>query len=393
MINTALNAAAPNHPNNGHACDVAIIGGGLVGRLLAWQLAQANLTLHLYEAGSPTGEGAAAYVAAAMLTPLAEATAAEPQIIEMGLASVECWQHIIQQLTQPVFFQQAGSLLVWHPQDGAEASLFYRRLQRYLSPEALAAQVVGQSEAQLAALEPALATRFKEALLLKGEGQLDNRQVLSALLADLAQRPNVQLSWHTSVTPDALPQPATLIVDCRGFGAKKRWNTVQSPTKSSTLRGIRGEVVRVSAPEVSLNRPVRLLHPRYPIYCAPKQNGLFVIGATELESEDRSNVSVRSALELLSALHTLHPAFAEARILDMSSHCRPTLSHHLPEIRHHADSPIIDVNGLYRHGFLIAPVVVDAAAQLILARLHQRITPDWAHSQPRPDLFTWMKQP
>ncbi|MBP6345965.1 MAG: NAD(P)-binding protein, partial [Neisseriaceae bacterium] len=65
MINTALNAAAPNHPNNGHACDVAIIGGGLVGRLLAWQLAQANLTLHLYEAGSPTGEGAAAYVAAA----------------------------------------------------------------------------------------------------------------------------------------------------------------------------------------------------------------------------------------------------------------------------------------------------------------------------------------
>ncbi|MBP6862595.1 MAG: FAD-dependent oxidoreductase [Neisseriaceae bacterium] len=382
---SALNAAAPHHT------DVAIIGGGLVGRLLAWRLAQTQLSVSLYEAGTAVGEGAAAYVAAAMLTPLAEATAAEPQVIDMGLASLPLWQHIIQQLAQPVFMQQAGSLLVWHPQDTAEASLFYRRLQRYLSPEALTSQVIGQDHAQLAALEPALAPRFKEALFLKGEGQLDNRQVLSALLADLQQRGNVRLHWSCPITPEALQGHARLIIDCRGFGAKKRWNTAHAhQAQASTLRGIRGEVIRVSAPEVTLNRPVRLLHPRYPIYCAPKQNGLFVIGATELESEDLSNVSVRSALELLSAVHTLHPAFAEARILEMRSHCRPTLSHNLPEIRHHADSNIIDVNGLYRHGFLIAPVVVDAAADLILARLHQRLTPDWAATQPRPHLFTWM---
>lgn len=387
-MNTAIETAAPHHTD-----DVAIIGGGLVGRLLAWQLAQANLNISLYEAGTETGEGAAAYIAAAMLTPLAEATAAEPQIIEMGQASMSRWQHIIQQLAQPVFFQQAGSLLVWHPQDNAEASLFYQRLQRYLSPEALKNQVFGQNQAQLTELEPALTPRFKAALYLSGEGQLDNRQVLDALLYDLKQCPNVRLFWQCPCEPESLPERAKLILDCRGFGAKKRWNQDSNPslpTARSSLRGIRGEVLRVYAPEVSFNRPIRLLHPRYPIYCAPKQNGLFVVGATEIESEDLSEVSVRSALELLSAVHTLHPAFAEARILEMRSHCRPTLSHHLPEIRHHSDSNIIDVNGLYRHGFLIAPIVVDAAVQLVLARLQHPLTSDWPLTQPRPYLFTWM---
>ncbi len=386
MMKTALNAAA-HYPTD----EIAIVGGGLVGRLLAWQLAQANHNVSLYEAGSKAGEGAAAYAAAAMLTPLAEATAAEPQVIDMGQASLPMWQHIISQLAQPVFYQQAGSLLVWHPQDGAEASLFYRRLQRCLSPEALATQVLSQNHAQITALEPALAPRFKEGLYLSGEGQLDNRQVLDALLDDLHQRPNVRLFWQHACEPEALSAQAQWVIDCRGFGAKKRWNRpVPTAAQGSTLRGIRGEVVRLFAPEVSLNRPVRLLHPRYPIYCAPKQNGLFVVGATEIESEDLSPVSVRSALELLSAVHTLHPAFAEARVLEMRSHCRPTLSHHLPEIRHGRGN-IIDVNGLYRHGFLIAPVVVAAATELIQTRLTQGLTPDWAQSQPRPYLFTWME--
>ncbi|MBP6563279.1 MAG: FAD-dependent oxidoreductase [Neisseriaceae bacterium] len=385
MTTASPSAAHPPKP------DFIIVGGGLVSRLLAWQLAQANLNLCLYDAGAEDGSGAAAYVAAAMLTPLAEATAAEPDIMAMGQASLPMWQDIIQRLAQPVFFQQAGSLLVWHPQDAAEASLYGRRLQRYLTPEAMAALVIPQDQAQLSALEPALAPRFQEGLYLRGEGQLDNRQLLTALQEDLAQRPNVRLFWHHACAPEALQNQARLVIDCRGFGAQKRWNQPQPLARASSLRGIRGEVIRLYAPEVHLQRPVRLLHPRYPIYCAPKQNGLFVVGATEIESEDLSPVSVRSALELLSAVHTLHPAFAEARILSMHSHCRPTLSHHLPEIRHAHDSNIIDVNGLYRHGFLIAPVVVDAAAQLILARLHQRLSPDWADTQPRPHLFTWME--
>ena len=50
------------------------------------------------------------------------------------------------------------------------------------------------------------------------------------------------------------------------------------------LRPVRGEVIRVYAPEVEFSLPVRLMHPRYKLYIAPKINHEYVIGATEIES-------------------------------------------------------------------------------------------------------------
>ena len=64
------------------------------------------------------------------------------------------------------------------------------------------------------------------------------------------------------------------------------------------------------------------MHPRYKLYIVPKPHGRFIIGATELESEDRSPMSLQSLLELGSALYTLNPAFAEARILELDANLR-----------------------------------------------------------------------
>ena len=113
-----------------------------------------------------------------------------------------------------------------------------------------------------------------------------------------------------------------------------------------------------------LTRPVRLLHPRYQLYIVPKPNHEFVVGATQIESEDSSPVSVQSALELNSALYTLNPAFAEARIIEMQSNLRPALNDNRPQIQHEAG--LIKVNGLYRHGYLLAPVVVQYTLALLL---------------------------
>ncbi len=126
------------------------------------------------------------------------------------------------------------------------------------------------------------------------------------------------------------------------------------------------------APGIGLARPVRLLHPRYPLYIAPKQNGLYVIGATEVEGEDMSPVSVRSALELLSAAFSVHPGFGEARILELNSQCRPTLPDHRPALIWNG-ARTLRVNGLYRHGYLIAPEVADEAVRFARALLDGRI--------------------
>ena len=118
------------------------------------------------------------------------------------------------------------------------------------------------------------------------------------------------------------------------------------------------------APEVTLRRPTRLVHPRYPLYIAPKPDKLFVIGATEIESEDMSPASVRSTLELLSAAYAVHTGFAEARIVEIATQCRPTLPDNLPAIRQPRPG-VMQINGLYRHGFMIAPAVLDVALELL----------------------------
>ncbi|GAB7535662.1 FAD-dependent oxidoreductase [Burkholderia sp. 3C] len=336
--------------------DVAVLGGGLVGRLIAWRLAGTGLRVSLYERGDAAGSGAAAWVAAAMLAPLAEAASAELLITELGAASLERWPGWLAELPEPVFFQRNGTLVVWHQADRAEAPLFERRVRANAPAALVEGGFVALAGAQVDAAEPALAGRFGRGWLLPREGQLDNRQTLAALAAGLAER-GVDTHWHTAV--DVAPEPrAHLTIDCRGLGAK--------PVLPA-LRGIRGEVARVHAPGIGLTRPVRLLHPRYPLYIAPKQNDLYVIGATEVEGEDMSPVSVRSALELLSAAFSVHPAFGEARILELGSQCRPTLPDHRPAIVRCGEATLA-VNGLYRHGFMIAPEVAQAAVEWVQAR-------------------------
>jgi glycine oxidase len=131
------------------------------------------------------------------------------------------------------------------------------------------------------------------------------------------------------------------------------------------LRGVRGEVAWLHAPGVALARPLRLLHPRHRVYLVPRPGERIVVGASEVESEDRSPPSLRSVLELLSAAHSVLPELAEARIEHLESNLRPARADNAPFIEH--ASGLLRINGLFRHGWLIAPALVDdalAAAQI-----------------------------
>ncbi|WP_026035906.1 FAD-dependent oxidoreductase [Cupriavidus sp. BIS7] len=354
--------------------DVAILGAGLAGRLSAWQLVRAGARVALIERGGPDGSGSAAHVAAAMLAPLAESAIAERRIVDLGMASVDLWRTWISELPEPVFFQEDGTLVVWHARDRSEVSLFTGRMRAVAPPELVQQRLRALDGNGVAQVEPALAGRFPQGLLLQGEGQLDNRGALRALLS-CAVAEGLHCVWEAGdIDADALPAlgiRAGVVLDCRGLGARAAWPQLAGDHGVALpgLRGLRGEVVRVHAPDVKLHRPVRLLHPRYPIYIAPKPNDLYVIGATELESEDESPMSVRSALELLSAAHSLHPAFGEARVLELNVQRRPTRPDHLPAIRVDQQARVVRVNGLYRHGWLIAPAVTEAACAVVRAML------------------------
>jgi glycine oxidase len=335
-----------------------VLGAGLMGRLLAWQLARAGHRVSVHEAQGTDAQGSPARIAAAMLAPLAESAITEPGVVEMGRYALKRWPELLAQLSQPVFFQQQGTLILWHRQDAAEADRFTRQMRSTGEKIPALSQLQMLDAAGITQLEPALGTRFAQGLYLPGEGQLDNRELLAALLFEL-QALKVDLHWNDPREPQEFSQGVgknyDWVFDCRGLGATRDWKE---------LRGVRGEVARVYAPEVHLSRPTRLIHPRYPIYIAPKPEHVFVIGATEIESDDLSPPSVRSTLELLSAAYSVHSGFAEARILEVASQCRPTLPDNLPAIRQ-LEERVIQINGLYRHGFMISPALLDVVLSMI----------------------------
>ncbi len=150
--------------------DYAVLGAGLMGRLLALSLARVGHGVALYERGGPDAASSAAHVAAAMLAPLAEAVDAEPLIVDLGRDSLTRWPGLLAGLPRPVFFQQNGTVIVWHSQDRDQAAQFSRRLHRLdesLPPEQQARALDG---AELAELEPGLSQRFPRGLYLPGEG-------------------------------------------------------------------------------------------------------------------------------------------------------------------------------------------------------------------------------
>ena len=333
---------------------VGIAGAGLAGRLLAWRLARAGCKVSLFDAQRRDDTTSASQTAAAMLSPLAELAVSDDAVFELGQRSLTLWPQWLAQLASPVYFRLDGTVVVAHTQDGASLEHFSRLLHHKL-PAACQAQVQALDAAALALVEPTLAGRFGAGLFLAGEGQLANDQLMAALAIEL-DRLGVQ--WHEGQAVERLEAQSVvcenqthsfdITVDARGTGSK-----AQLPH----LRGVRGEVLRVQCKGMTLRRPVRLMHPRYQLYVAPRPNNEFVVGATELESEDPGPVTVRSVLELASALHSLHPAFGEARVLRMSAALRPALDDHRPCLEQRAG--VWHLNGLYRHGYLCSPALVD----------------------------------
>jgi glycine oxidase len=93
-----------------------------------------------------------------------------------------------------------------------------------------------------------------------------------------------------------------------------------------------------------------------------------MVGATSVESDDAGEVTARSALELLSAAYALHPAFGEARIVELAVGIRPAFEDNLPRIVQRGRT--LYINGLYRHGFLLAPALAARVAGILLEGRH-----------------------
>lgn len=372
---------------------IAIAGAGVLGRLLAWRLARAGHAVTVFDPASgpappvpgslalPSVPHAAAFTAAGMLSPLAELENAGPEIATLGWRSLDLWKQWCDELVtggaQAPLFARHGSLMVAHGSDlGAARRVLARLDQPQLMGEMTRAQAL--SREQLAELEPALTPQL-HAWLLPGEGQVQPREVMAALCEAAAE---VDWRWNCRaervepgriVLGDGTQIECELAIDTRGVGAKASGSSgTPGDDVRLQVRGVRGEVLWLHAPGVSLQRPVRLLHPRHRVYMVPRPGELIVVGASEIESEDRSPVSLRSAVELMAAAHSVIPELAEARIVHMESNLRPATPDNNPFVR--KVPGLLQINGLFRHGWLLAPaLVVEALKSLELEHLAEEV--------------------
>jgi len=314
---------------------ISVIGAGVAGLACAVELSTRGLAVEVLERAAALGEGACSWKAGGMLAPWCERATTDEAVARLGAPSIDWW------LRHFPGTARNGSLVVAPPRDAADLARFAERTDRF-------EWVDGE---RLSALEPDLAGRFRRALFFPDEAHLDPRQALAALAAALAAR---GVSIRFGVEVDVVRVAGDLVVDCRGFAARDAL---------PDLRGVRGEMIVVRTADVSLSRPVRLLHPRIPLYIVPRGDGLFMVGATMIESEERRAVSVRSAVELLNAAYTLHPAFGEAEIVELGADLRPAFPDNLPQVRR--EGRVLRANGLFRHGFLLAPELARQVADAI----------------------------
>jgi glycine oxidase len=313
---------------------VSIIGAGVAGAWHALLFAQAGHAVTLHERSDSALMLSTSHWAGGMLAPYCESEVSEPLISRLGLNSLELWRR---ELPDTPF---NGSLVVAHARDRADYERFARRTSDYRRLDA----------AGLAELEPSLEGRFREGLFYPTEGHVEPRRVLPKLHQRIIEAGG-KILFNSEVTSDELEG---IVIDCRGIAARD---------DEPELRAVKGEMILIETDEVSLARPVRLMHPRWPLYVIPREDNLFMLGATSIETENWG-VSVRSALELLGAAYTVHPAFAEARIVEFGSGERPAYPDNQPRITITRNDKI-RVNGLYRHGFLIAPGLAQATLNYV----------------------------
>jgi glycine oxidase len=306
---------------------ILVVGAGIFGLWQAYTLARAGHRVRLIDESSEPFTRASSRWAAAMIAPECEAEGAPAIVRDLGREGLRIWREVYPDTINN------GTLVIAHAREAGDLARFANMTEGHA---AIGAVRIGE-------LEPGLAGRFERGLYFQGEAHVDARKALAWLLDEIRAL-GVNIVFNRGWGEGS----ADVTIDCRGFGARD---------DLSALRGVRGERVLIQTQDVTLSRPVRLLHPRQPIYIVPQGDGRFVIGASVIEREDDGPMTLKSALDLLGSAYALHPSFGEASVLEMGAGVRPAFPDNVPRILVEDGGRVIRVNGAYRHGFLLAPVL------------------------------------
>jgi glycine oxidase len=311
---------------------IDVLGAGIVGLWQAFMLRRQGHDVTLWDRAGIPGGVRASQLAGAMLAPYCEGEPGHELALKLGLEALPLWREHYPETAA------RGTLVVAAARDRADLERFASLTQGHRRLTA----------AQLSELEPALQGRFGDGLFFPDEAHVEPGAAMAYLAREIRR-------MGVTCEPRACnKEGGGIVIDCRGLAARD---------ELKTLRGVRGERILIEAKDVRLKRPIRLLHPRVPFYIVPWSSNQFMIGATLIESADGGPATLRSAMELLSCAYALLPELGEARIVDIDAGVRPSFPDNAPKVIVR-DRRIL-VNGLYRHGFLVSPILAQIVADYI----------------------------
>ncbi|MFD4909384.1 glycine oxidase ThiO [Kitasatospora purpeofusca] len=360
---------------SGDRAEVLVVGGGIIGLVVAWQAARRGLGVTVLD---PAPGGGAAQVAAGMLAPVTELQYGEEPLLRLGMASNERWAAFAAELTEAsggldTGYRQCGTLAVALDSDDREElrelHAFHRRL-------GLDSQWLTGREARR--LEPMLAPGVRGGLHVTGDHQVDGRR-LAAALVRACERAGVVLRRTEAA--------GLLVEDDRATGVRLADGTALTagrvvlaagsrshllaglpPGVLPAIRPVKGQVLRLRVPAAYrpfLSRNVRAVVRGAHIYLVPRADGELVIGATTEEQGHDTTVTAGGVYELLRDAHELVPGLTELPLVETGAGLRPGSPDNAPLLGPTDLPGLVAATGHYRNGVLLTPVTGDLLAEYL----------------------------
>jgi glycine oxidase len=349
--------------------DVVIVGGGIIGGSIAFELARRNLRVIVLDRQELMHE--ASWAAAGMLSPAPDCPAAIP-LVPLARASLGLYPGFIDAV------EDSSEIIPGYQTGGALEVLYHGDAERELSTLValhhglgLACEPLRLEEAQ--EMEPALGREARAAAFLPDEASVNPRSLNAALLeasstagAELRPGANV-VSLMKDKKRCAGVKTATGETFSAGHVvvAAGCWTSQLSEVAPyAPTRPVRGQVVALRHAGIPLRHVVRSERG----YIVPRDHDApqnLVAGSTIENAGYEKAVTSGGLEEILGAVNELGPSLAGAEILDTWSGLRPGTPDQLPILGPTDLEGLLIATGHYRNGILLAPVTAKLITEWI----------------------------